>query len=247
MQGLVTLDFGNSHPHAGLHARKGNEWQLLKVVPLAELSLYLSQFELTPDNTSLVLCEVKAREEELMPLLQQGYLLTRVKDYWRGTKFAGMPVNYAQTLGEDRLIEAYYCYKKNKIPTLIIDAGTFVTMDVINESGFEGGYILPGMQAYLECFQKGEQLKHIDLIPQLSPDLPKETGVAMTGGYSAFGALANNLIEQHQIRKVVLTGGSLALWESFFDDSKPSLVVENDPHLIHSSLHYWFTTQIEPL
>lgn len=247
MQGLVTLDFGNSNPHAGLFSRNEKGWQLLKVVPFHELSLYLPQFGLTPDNTSLVLAEVKARGDELFSYLQQGYLLTRVKDYWRGNRFAGMPVHYAQTLGEDRLIEAYMSYRKEKASTLIIDAGTYVTLDVVNEQGFQGGFIIPGLDIYSKCFQKGEQLKGVELPSEISADLPRDTAHALIGSYSAFGALANNLVEEHKIKKVVITGGMSPLWLNFFDDSKPSLVVESDPHLIHSSLHYWFTTQIEPL
>jgi type III pantothenate kinase len=247
MQGIVTLDFGNSNPHAGLFSRKGNECELLKVVPFSELAIILSQIGMTPDNTSLVLCEVKAREENLTPLLEKGYLLTRVKDYWRGKKFAGMTVNYAETLGEDRLIEAFFTFKKDKTPTLIIDAGTYVTMDIVTDKGFLGGYIIPNLKTYLETFKSGEQLKNVSLNEELSPELPQETKSAMSRSYLAFGALANNLIEQHGIRKVLLTGGQGASWQGVFEDSRPSLIVENNPHLIHSSLAYWFTTQIEPL
>lgn len=247
MQGIVTIDFGNSHPHAGLFSRKGHEWELLKVVPFAELALYLDQLGFTPDNTSLVLCEVKARENELLPLIEKGFLLTRVKDYWRGKMFAGMPVHYAQTLGEDRLIEAFATFKKTKTPTLIIDAGTYTTVDVVTEKGFEGGYIIPSFESYLKTFERGQNLKEVVVEKQLSEELPQTTPKAMAGGYQAFGALANNLLEQHGIRKVLLTGGQAELWEGFFDDGRPSLVVEKNSHLIHSSLLYWFTTQIEPL
>lgn len=248
MQGIVTLDFGNSHPHAGLFSRRGENWDLLKVVPLNEFQLSLSQLGFTPDNTSLVLAEVKPREEELMPLLQQGYLLTRLKDYWRGEKFAGMPVDYARTLGEDRLIEAFFAFKNFKAtPTLIIDAGTFVTIDIVTEMGFRGGFIVPGMNTYFETFQKGEQLKSFGLAQEQVCELPHDSVTAMTAGYQAFGALANNLLDQYKIRKVLLTGSSSSYWEALFDEHRPSLVVETHPHLIHSSLHYWFTTQIEPL
>lgn len=247
MQGLVTLDFGNSNPHAGLFSKQGNVWEMIKVVPFAELQIFLSQLGFTPDNTSMVIAEVRPREEELKPWIEKGYWLTRVKEYWRGERFAGMPVDYAKTLGEDRLIEAFYVYKKEKAPTLIIDAGTYVTVDVVTEKGFLGGYILPSLSTYLETFHKGEQLKDLTPEHELPGTLPKGTAQALSGGYTAFGALANNLLEQHGIRKVLLTGSQASLWDSFFEDGRPSLVVEKNPHLIHSSLLYWYTTQIETL
>lgn len=247
MQGLITLDFGNSNPHAGLFQKHGDKWDLVKVVPWKEIQIYLPQLGMNSDNTSIVLSEVKAREEELQPLLEQGYLLTRVKDYWRGTRFAGMPVNYAKTLGEDRLIEAFYCYKKDKIPTLLIDAGTFVTMDVVNEGGFQGGYIIPGTEAYFRTYQKGELLKDVHLNLNFKHELPHETADAMVESYSAFAALAQELVKKHQLKKIILTGGLTNLWEGFFRSTQGELLVEGHPHLVHWALQYWFTTQIELL
>ena len=247
MQGLITLDFGNSHPHAGLFQKNQNNWELIKVVPLNELPIYLGQLGMKADNTSVVLCEVKSREDEISKLQEQGFLVTRVKDYWRGIKFAGMPVNYARTLGEDRLIEAYYCFKKDKVPTLLIDAGTFVTMDIVTENGFLGGYIIPGTQNYFEIYGKGEQLKSIPLSLSFTHALPATTAEAITESYSAFAALAKKLMMEHKIQKIILTGGLTSLWEGFFQDAKDSLVVEGHPHLIHWALQYWMTTQIEPL
>lgn len=246
MQGLITIDFGNTNPHAGLF-QKHQEWQLIKVVPFKELSLYLDQLQMTPDNSSMVVCEVKAREEELEPLQHQGFFLTRVKEYWRGTKFAGMPVHYANTLGEDRLIQAFYAFKKIKENILLIDAGTFLTMDVITTSGFQGGYIIPGIETYLSTFEKGEQLKAVGLDQNISFALPKSTSEAMRDSYYGFAALAQKLIQEHKIQTVLITGGKCTLWKKIFDDLALSVSVQSDPNLIHSSLHFWITTQIEPL
>lgn len=247
MQGLITLDFGNSNPHAGLFQKVNGAWDLIKVIPLAELALYLNQLGMNANNSSVVVCEVKSREDEIQKLQEQGFLVTRVRDYWRGTKFAGMPVNYAKTLGEDRLIEAFYCYKKHKIPTLLIDAGTFVTMDVVTENGFEGGYIIPGTKAYFEAYGSGEQLKDVALNLSFTHTLPHETAQAITESYSAFAALAKKLMTEHKIQKIVLTGGSTSLWEGFLKSENESAVVEGNPHLIHWALQFWMTTQIELL
>ncbi len=246
MQGLITVDFGNSHPHAGLFQKNGGEWQFLKSVPWNELALFTEPLGFSPNNSSIVLSEVKPREDELFHWQKQGYLLTRVKDYWRGKKFAGMPVNYQESLGQDRLIEAFYCFKKEKISSLIIDAGTFTTMDVVTTEGFQGGYIFPSFEKYSQLFQAGENLKNRDLQLTSSLTLPSETNAAMAQSYSAFFALAQELINRHQIKKVTLTGGKSSSWEALFRERKGDWVVETSPHLIHSALHYWMTTQIEP-
>jgi type III pantothenate kinase len=247
MQGLVTLDFGNTHATAGIFSvDKGNS-TLIKKVPLSELKLFLSQLGLSAHNTQIVLSDVKPREEELQFFIQEGYLLTRVKDYWRGKKFHGMNVNYADTLGEDRLVTAFYAFKKFKGNTLVIDAGTFVTIDVVNTQGFEGGFIVPGAETYFEAYQKGENLRNFELKLVPSHALPHDTPAAMSGSYSAFAALVRELIREHQIQKVLITGGASSLWEKLLSDLKAPAVVETHPDLIHSALHYWMTTQIEPL
>jgi pantothenate kinase type III len=245
MQGLITLDFGNSHPHAGLFQKVSGNWDLIKVVPLNELPLYLTQLNMDANNSSVVVCEVKSREDEITSLQERGFLVTRIRDYWKGNRFAGMPVNYTKSLGEDRLIEAFYCYKKDKTPTLIIDSGTFVTMDVINENGFQGGYIIPSAANYFEVYGKGEQLKSVALKQTFTHALPTETAQAITGSYSAFALLAKKLISDLHVKKIVLTGGASGTWESFFVEEK--LHVDVNPHLIHWALQYWMTTQIELL
>lgn len=247
MQGLITLDFGNTNPHAGLFHKIQGEWNLIKVVPLNELPLFLDQLQMDAYNSSVVVCEVKSREDEIRKLQEKGFLVTRVKDYWRGSKFAGMPVNYARTLGEDRLIEAFYCYKKLKTPLLLIDAGTFVTMDVITSEGFCGGYIIPGAEAYLSTYGRGEQLKDVQLTLSLKHSLPTETADAMTESYSAFAILGKELVKQYNLQKILITGGLTTLWEGFFKDLPEGVVVEGNKDLIHWALQYWMTTQIEPL
>ena len=247
MQGLVTIDFGNTNPHAGLFQKSHNEWKLIKVVQWNELPLYLTQLQMTADNTTMVLCEVKERDDELVTFHHQGFLITKLKHYWKGLRFAGMPVNYSKTLGEDRLIQAFYEYKKGQKNTLLIDAGTFVTMDVITKNGFEGGYIIPSFDNYQQTFQKGELLKNVEMDRFLSPNLPKGTGEAMRDSYFAFAALAQKLILERQIQKVQITGGQGLLWKQIFDHLGLSAIVHEEPTLIHWALQYWMTTQIETL
>jgi type III pantothenate kinase len=247
MQGLVTIDFGNSHPHAGLFQKIQNTWSLIKVVPWTELSLFLNQLQMTAENSTMVLCEVKAREEALTPLLQQGYLITRVKDYWRGQRFAGMPVNYAHSLGEDRLIQAFFVYKNFKKRSLLIDAGTFTTMDVITNRGFEGGYIFPQLENYLSTFQKGDLLKNVPIGLNISSVLPQGTAEAMRDSYFAFAALAQKIVLEHQIDQIIVTGGQSALWKQVFELLKLNATVQEESHLIHLALQFWMTTQIETL
>lgn len=242
---LISLDFGNSNPHAGLFTKASDKWELLEVVPLKELNDKAALYEISPHNAQLVLSEVKEYESELFDLQSQGYLLTRVKDYWRGERFAGMPVHYSKTLGEDRLISAFWCYKKIKKPTLIIDAGTYLTMDVVTLQGFIGGYIIPSHEKYLANFGDGQNLKDVPLNETLDFNLPQNTHDAMSSGYQAFCALAEKLIRDHQLETIIISGGKEKLWKKWAESQNIQVIL--NPHLVHESLIYWMTTQVELL
>jgi type III pantothenate kinase len=247
MQGLITLDLGNTNPHAGLFQRKNNAWELIKVVPLENLVLSLSELQMNSYNSSVVVSQVRPRELELKQLFEAGFLITFVKDYWRGKKFAGMPVNYSQSLGEDRLIEAFYIFKKFNKPHLIIDAGTFVTLDVVDENGFSGGYIVPGIKAYFDCYKTGYQLSNVGLDVPVSYSLPTQTKDAIEKSYFAFVELARKMVKDFEIKNISITGSQSQYWSKLLTFDQASPLVEINPHLIHWSLHYWMTTQIEPL
>lgn len=241
---LISLDFGNSNPHAGFF-KKTNKWELLEVVPLSDLNARAEHYGVSPHNAQLVLSQVKPYDEDLFELQSQGYLLTRVRDYWRGERFAGMPVHYAKTLGEDRLIAAFWVYKTIRRPSLVIDAGTYLTMDVVTNEGFQGGYIIPSHGKYLEAFNSGENLKEVPLTESLNFKLPDNTMEAMSASYQAFTALAEKLIKQYGLETVIISGGKDSLWKEWAKTQDKQIMIV--PHIIHQSLIYWMTTQVELL
>jgi type III pantothenate kinase len=247
MQGLITIDFGNTNPHAGLFKKNKNGWKLITVTPWERLTQQLAEHQLSADNSSMILSEVKPREDELMPYLQQGYLLNRIKDYWKGSSFAGMPVNYAHTIGEDRLIQAFYIFKKIKESVLLIDAGTYLTLDIIDQQGFKGGYIVPGIQKYFDSFQQGEFIKAVSLDHNFNDQLPHSTKEAMRDSYLAFAALVQKLVKDHKIQKILVTGGQGVIWKNLLSDLESTVSVQLEDDLIHWAMHYWMTTQIELL
>ncbi|MBY0413287.1 MAG: type III pantothenate kinase, partial [Bdellovibrionales bacterium] len=144
---LVTIDNGNTHPNVGFF----DNGVLKNVVSLKE-------YHSLPDDFILISSVGKA-----LPFKPSFDLKTkRTKDH-----FFDMKVNYAETLGDDRMIAGYGVFKKIKSneKILLIDAGTFITCDIITNIGFEGGYIFPGINRFLKTYGESAQL------PTLSKDL----------------------------------------------------------------------------
>jgi len=77
-------------------------------------------------------------------------------------------VTSREQLGRDRLIAASMAVELNGNagPLIVVDAGTAVTIDCVDESlVFQGGHIFPGAQS---CFQ--QLVQNTDALPELSRD-----------------------------------------------------------------------------
>lgn len=243
---VLTLDFGNTHAKAALF-RQG---VLKETGLLTDVSQWLKKHSLTFGEVQAVLSQVKSYDDQLTPMEHQGLLVDRVKTYWRGERFAGLKVNYTQTLGEDRLLLAYWAWKNLQGPSLVISAGTFFTIDVIN-NGFEGGFILPGLSILNESLTQGEQL-HLNNWSEIpkdilsGQDIPHDTDTALAGGAIAYAALIQRLLVRWSPNQVVICGGNTKQVESWLKVLAPTLQLHARPDLVHYALLDWYQRNIVP-
>lgn len=154
------------------------------------------------------------------------------------THFFDMKVHYAETLGDDRLIASYGLFKKlrpnEKI--LLIDAGTFITCDLITSDGFQGGYIFPGMSRFLKIYSDSAQLPLLskDQLFKGDDSLPHTTEDAILKATEIYlKAAIEKVIEETSPTRIVLSGGSAQELIKLISLKVPS---EMDRHLIHEAL-----------
>lgn len=220
---IITVDNGNTNPHVGIFQDEA----LIAVTPL-------SDFAPLPDD--FILISDVGRPLSFRPSFD-------LKSKRENKKFFDMPVNYAETLGDDRLIVAYALFKQLKAgeTTLSIDAGTFITMDLIQAEGFAGGYIFPGIGTYLSAYQKGSNLPLLEMKNHFElKGLPHSTEEAILGATEIYlQAILASTIKKTSPSKIMITGGSLDLIKNIILKlSLPKVQIETDRHLIHSSL-FW--------
>ncbi len=128
-------------------------------------------------------------------------------------------VDHPDRLGIDRLLSAYAASRRFRLPAVVVDAGSAVTVDWISEAGsFSGGAILPGLG-----LQSRSLATDTEALPQLQWDqagdlsLPaKNTGDAIRGGIllgvsAAIDALIDRYRRAVEVApdrlQVVVTGG----------------------------------------
>lgn len=218
---IITVDNGNTNPHVGIFQNN----QLLKVIPLKDFIPLENDFNLI-SNVGAAL--------NIKPSFN-------LKAEFKKNYFFDMPVNYAETLGDDRLIIAYALFKKSKQKEFIlsIDAGTFITLDLIDHSGFAGGFIFPGIKTFLSSYQKGLQLPVLEMNNDFKlKELPHSTEEAILGATEIYlNSILENVIRRTSPQKIVLTGGGMNLIRNkILEINLPGFQLESDPHLIHSSL-----------
>ena len=125
---LFTIDGGNTNLSVGIHS----EHEELKVLSYNEFLKNLKEYAPLLNHSPAIYCSVRDYpeiDENIFPKL------IKVPNF-KGTMYLGMPINYSETIGKDRLVGSLYCFdkilnrKKNKIA--FIDAGTFITVDFIS-------------------------------------------------------------------------------------------------------------------
>jgi type III pantothenate kinase len=118
-----------------------------------------------------------------------------------------------ETMGVDRKA---LCLSHNE--GIFIDAGSAITVDVVKDGKYEGGFILPGFKAYLESYKSISNVLNTTLEEALSlVCLPHTTKEQISYGIIAS---IKALIDKHSEAKTLyFTGGDGKFLSTFFDDA----------------------------
>ena len=121
--------------------------------------------------------------------------------------------NSYTTMGVDR--KALCLSRSNGI---FISAGSAITVDVVDRGIYRGGFLLPGLKAYLEAYANISPALGVELNPNiLFEKLPQTTKDGVSYGIIASIKL---LVEKHKSdKKLYISGGDGEFLSSFFDNA----------------------------
>jgi len=121
--------------------------------------------------------------------------------------------NEYNTMGVDRKA---LCLSYND--GIFVDAGSAITVDIMEDAVYKGGFILPGLKAYLQSYKNISPALDITLNKELSLSaLPLTTKDGISYGIIAS---IKALIENHSEGKTLyFTGGDGKFLSSFFEDA----------------------------
>jgi len=157
----------------------------------------------------------KYKEEKLCYISVKHQLSTEIEEIktWKNISSLVHIEGEYETMGVDR--RALCLSHKNGI---FIDAGSAITVDVVEKGRYQGGYIFPGLKALLKSYE--------DISPVLKTELNKTISLAelptTTKEQISYGIIASikALIDKHSEGKTLyFTGGDGQFLSSFFEEA----------------------------
>ena len=185
--------------------------------------------------------------KESINSLKDPYVLSSVRNEihstfshrFKSNKFFNMPVLYEESLGNDRLITSYLIYNLYKSETILVDFGTFITIDLIVKTGLQGGFILPGLKLLGLTYDQGEKLQRPSKayksqhLNEINPSFPQNTEDAIQNGHNlVIRGITEQIKQLSQKRELVITGGDAHCFQSALP------YAFHCPDLIHYSMYF---------
>jgi type III pantothenate kinase len=230
---LLTLDLGNSNASVGLFkGRRLVKSRSFKFRSITELKGLLKGGARRIDG-ACVASVVPSADARVHRFLKRTF---GIEPIFANHKNAGMRVRgyNARQLGADRLVAAVGACERYGAPAIVIDAGTAITIDLVNRKGeFAGGAIVPGLGTATDSLERAaEKIPLVKLKPSCSVK-GKDTRSAINSGIvHGYAGMVDHLVrEMSRDSKalVVATGGDAKLLRSVcrtIDRVHPNLVLE---------------------
>ena len=133
--------------------------------------------------------------------------------------------------GIDRAVACMY--QKNVV---IVDAGSAITVDIMEDNKHKGGFILPGFRAFMKTYPKISKKLKFDFEKNINLDkIPLQTKDAIQ--YAMLKSIILPIKEVSKNKKIIFTGGDGKLLNRYFDNStyKKDLIFENMKRIIDAN------------
>jgi len=216
---ILLLDIGNSNTHFGL----GDARRVVRNAEIPTTSWAAqtakAKFKKFVGNARLegaILCSVVPKATaSALKMIKGLWNLHGLELTPKTLRCVGIDYPRPDTIGPDRLANAVAVRVHFGAPSVVIDFGTAVTVDVVNREGnFAGGIIAPGLAAMTEYLHEKTALLPKIRIRETRSVIGKSTKEAMNigavHGYPGLiRALVQNVKQELAIRRlpIVATGG----------------------------------------
>ncbi|MCS7181097.1 MAG: type III pantothenate kinase [bacterium] len=206
----LAIDIGNKRIKVGLF-KKNRIYRFLYFMN-SDIENFL--FPLEWKNFKIDRCGICSVVPQLNPLIEKKIKETfKIDPLFLTYKICGikLKIKNPKKVGIDRIVNCKGALEIFGYPVIVIDIGTAVTIDIVDENKFFiGGFILPGPDLWINSLKNTALIKEIKR--KKSKVIGKDTSSAINLGfeYGIVGAIekiVNIVREKFGIEKIILTGG----------------------------------------
>ena len=213
----LLIDIGNTNTAIGLW--HNSSLSSVKTMASDDLFNILKEKYNRDISEILITSVVNNQKNKLIKVMLKKMFKCKITQIKSSSRLLGVTNGYDKPtqLGDDRWVTIVASYHQYKKPLVVIDCGTAISIDCVNDSGRHlGGYILSGFDGYSKSFFNAERLKNIRLTENKTNKkllYAKSTGEAMLSGYPLMIASAIEKIYSrvHSSSKVqpqlIISGG----------------------------------------
>lgn len=204
---MILCDIGNTTYHFLVNG-KHKKYFLDEKVPKFDEELYF----------------VSVNEKATKKLLKKNPQAKNIKDI---LKFETI----YQGLGIDRAVAC--SFQQNAV---IVDAGSAITVDIIENGVHMGGFILLGLRRFMKSYPKISKKLKFDFEKNINLDkIPLQTKDAIT--YAMMKSIILPIKEVSLNKNIIFTGGDGELLSKYFENSqyKKDLIFENMKRMIDAN------------
>ncbi|MBL3520466.1 MULTISPECIES: type III pantothenate kinase [Arcobacteraceae] len=134
-------------------------------------------------------------------------------------------------MGIDRIVASIY--QEN---TIVVDAGSAITVDIIENKIHKGGFILLGVHNFLKSYEKISKKLKVNFEKNINLDkIPLQTKDAIL--YALMKSIILPIKEVSLNKNIIFTGGDGEFLSQFFENSqyKKDLIFENMKRIIDAN------------
>jgi len=245
---LLLFDIGNTHTHLGL----ADDKRVVKHTNIATAKWFdggaaalVKRFVGRNKPNGAMVCSVVPRATPLArKTVRAAWNLEATELTAKTTRGVGIDYPKPKTIGADRLANSVAAFKRFGAPVVVVDFGTAVTFDVVDEGGrYTGGIIAPGLAAMTDYLHEKTALLPRIKITEPKQVVGKSTEQAMlSGAVYGYRGLVRELIQELKREMkaphlpVVATGGYADLMAAGLPEIsavEPNLTLEG-LRLVHS-------------
>ena len=204
---LILCDIGNTTYHFLINGKE-KKYNLTEKIPSFKDEVYFTS----------------VNEKASKKLLKKNPKAKNIKDILKfETSYKG--------LGIDRAIACSFASN-----AVIVDAGSAITVDIMEDSIHMGGFILLGLQSFMKTYPKISKKLKFEFEKDINLDkIPLETKDAIQ--YAMLKSIILPIKEISLNKNIIFTGGDGELLSKYFENStyKKDLIFENMKRIIDAN------------